>query len=312
MPTSINTATAKHAPRRIQIRQRTWLGLAFLLPCLFLVLIIVLYPTARSFAVGFTEWNGIATPQWTGLENYISMMGDELFLRSVSNSLKLGLISSALSVIVGYLLAEMLFSLGRRLSIFYRTLFFIPVMLPLAAVGVMFRFVYNPTYGILNNFLTLIGLSSLARPWLGDPHLALYSIIVVNVWKTFGLNMMLFFAGLQSVPNDLYESARMDGANRLQEMWHISLPMLRPVTELALVISITFALKTFDLVYVMTQGGPGRATLTIPIWIVENSFRYNKFGYASAIAVVFFIIGFLLILIVRRLVGGRVEEELSL
>lgn len=312
MPFPRDTTASKRPPKHTLFRQRTWLGPLFLLPSLFLVLVIVLYPTARSFAVGFTEWNGISAPQWTGLENYIAMIGDELFLRSVSNSLKLGLISAALSVIVGYLMAEILFSIGRRLSVFYRTLFFIPVMLPLAAVGVMFRFIYNPTYGLLNNFLILIGLSSLTRPWLGDPHLALYSIIVVNIWKTFGLNMMLFFAGLQSVPHDLYESARMDGANRLQEMWYISLPMLRPVTELALVISITFALKTFDLVYVMTQGGPGRATLTIPIWIIENSFRYNKFGYASAIAVVFFVIGFLLVLIVRRLVGASVEEELTL
>ncbi len=297
--------------RRWLLNRRQRLGVFYLAPALLLILLIVVYPTARSFTAGFTEWDGLHPPAWNGLENYRALFSeDELFGLALSNSLKLGLFSAAGSVAIGYTLAELLYTTGRSLGILYRTVYFIPVMLPLAAVGVMFKFIYNPTYGLLNRFLEAVGLSGLTHAWLGEADIALYSIIIVNIWKTFGLNVVLFFAGLQTIPYELYESARIDGASRWQEIRHISLPMLRPVIELALVVSLTFGLKTFDLVYVMTLGGPGRATTTIPIWIVENSFRYNAFGYASAIAVVFFLIGLGLVVLTRWLVSGRAAAAL--
>ncbi|GAB4445749.1 MAG: sugar ABC transporter permease [Anaerolineae bacterium] len=288
--------------RRRQIR----LGVALLAPALFLIILIVIYPTARSFVASVTEWDGLHPPEFNGLANFEKLLfKDELFGLALANSLKLGLISALGSVTIGYMLAELLYTTGATKGVLYRTVYFIPVMLPLAVVGVMFKFIYNPTYGLLNRFLEAVGLSSLTHAWLGEADIVLYSIIAVNIWKTFGLNVVLFFAGLQTIPYELYEAARIDGASRWQEVRHISLPMLRPVLELALVVSLTFGLKTFDLVYVMTMGGPGRATLTVPIWIWENSFRYNSFGYGSAIAVVFFLVGLALVLLTRWLVSGR-------
>jgi len=257
--------------------------------------------------VAFTDWNGFTAPEWNQFENFTDMMSDDIFWLSFWNSIKLALISAAVAVLIGYVLAEIIVSTEGWISVVYRTVLFIPVILPLATVGVMFRFLYNPSYGLLNGLLALVGLEGWQQAWLGDADLALYSVIAVNVWKIFGLNMLLFFAGLQAIPHELYEAARIDGASWWQERLFISIPLLRPVLELALVISLTFSLKTYDLVYVMTSGGPGRATTTIPIWIIENAFRYNAFGYAAAIAVVFFLAGIVLLLAVRRLVGQREE-----
>jgi ABC-type sugar transport system permease subunit len=289
----------------LRARQR-WLGTLFLAPALLVIFLIVIYPTGRSFVASVTEWDGINPPEFNGLENFQELLfEDDLFGLALANSLRLGLISTVGSVVIGYFLAELIYTVGANLGILYRTVYFIPVMLPLAVVGVMFKFIYNPTYGLLNRILEMIGLTGLTHAWLGEADLVLYSIIFVNIWKTFGLNVVLFYAGLQTIPYELYEAARIDGASRWQEIRHISLPMLRPVVELALVVSLTFGLKTFDLVYVMTGGGPGRATLTVPIWIWENSFRYNEFSYGSAIAVVFFVIGLAMVVLTRWLVSGR-------
>ena len=303
----ISTEAHPHTSTSAFRLTRPILGLLLLLPALFVIGTIVLYPTAYSMIVAFTDWNGFTAPEWNQFENFTDMMSDDIFWLSFWNSIKLALISAAVAVLIGYVLAEIIVSTEGWISVVYRTVLFIPVILPLATVGVMFRFLYNPSYGLLNGLLALVGLEGWQQAWLGDADLALYSVIAVNVWKIFGLNMLLFFAGLQAIPHELYEAARIDGVSWWQERLFISIPLLRPVLELALVISLTFSLKTYDLVYVMTSGGPGRATTTIPIWIIENAFRYNAFGYAAAIAVVFFLAGIVLLLAVRRLVGQREE-----
>ncbi|MCZ7542926.1 MAG: sugar ABC transporter permease [Anaerolineae bacterium] len=194
--------------RRRQIR----LGVALLAPALFLIILIVIYPTARSFVASVTEWDGLHPPEFNGLANFEKLLfKDDLFGLALANSLKLGLISALGSVTIGYMLAELLYTTGATKGVLYRTVYFIPVMLPLAVVGVMFKFIYNPTYGLLNRFLEAVGLSSLTHAWLGEANIVLYSIIAVNIWKTFGLNVVLFFAGLQTIPYELYEAARIDG-----------------------------------------------------------------------------------------------------
>ncbi|MDD5659058.1 MAG: sugar ABC transporter permease [Actinomycetota bacterium] len=284
---------------------------SFLMPVILMILVIIFIPMVSSFLTSFTEWNGASKPQITGISNYIDiLLKNKLFFKSLSNSLKLTLISSVLSVTIGYFLAEALITISRkRLSEFYRLVFFIPAMLPLAVVGILFKFIYNPTYGLLNNLLQLLHLNGLTHSWLGEANLAIYSIIAVNIWKTFGLNMIIFYAGLKAIPKELYEAASIDGAGKLKKMFFISIPLLRPVIELAIVISTILGLKTFDIVYVMTGGGPGRATITVPILIVENSFRYNKFGYGAAIGMVLFVVTLLIIYVIRKFIGTKEKIE---
>lgn len=284
---------------------------SFLMPVILIMVVIIFIPMIASFLISFTKWDGANRPQIVGISNYLSMfLKDKLFFKALLNSLKLTLISSIISVTIGYLLAEVLVTVRRtRLNEFYRLVFFIPAMLPLAVVGILFKFIYNPTYGLLNNFLQLLHLNILVHSWLGEANLAIYSIIAVNVWKTFGLNMILFYAGLKAIPATLYEAASIDGAGKLKKMFSISIPLLRPVIELAIVISTILGLKTFDIVYVMTGGGPGRATLTVPIWIVENTFRYNKFGYGAAIGMVLFIVTLLIIYTIRKIIGLKETIE---
>jgi len=291
--------------------ERKLVSWGMLLPVILIMSFIIFIPLTGSFLISFTEWDGAHTPEIVGVSNYIkAILNDDLFYKSILNSFKLALISSAISVVIGYILAEILITIQREmLNRFYRLVMFIPVMLPLAVVGIMFVFIYNPTYGLLNNFLRLLNLGMLAKSWLGDADLAIYSIIFVNIWKTFGLNMLLFYAGLKVIPSSLYESASIDGAGKLRRSFSISIPLLKPVIELAIVISIIFGLKTFDLVYVMTGGGPGRATLTVPIWIVENSFKYNNFGYATAIGMIFFFTIFLIIYAIRKFISLKESIE---
>lgn len=284
---------------------------SFLMPVILMILVIIFIPMISSFLTSFTEWNGASKPQITGISNYIDiLLKNKLFFKALSNSLKLTLISSVVSVTIGYFLAEALATISRkRLSEFYRLVFFIPAMLPLAVVGILFKFIYNPTYGLLNNLLQLLHLNGLTHSWLGEANLAIYSIIAVNIWKTFGLNMIIFYAGLKAIPKELYEAASIDGAGKLKKMFFVSIPLLRPVIELAIVISTILGLKTFDIVYVMTGGGPGRATITVPILIVENSFRYNKFGYGAAIGMVLFIVTLLIIYLIRKVIGTKEKIE---
>jgi multiple sugar transport system permease protein len=189
-----------------------------------------------------------------------------------------------------------------------RTLFYIPVISPLLAIALLFSWLYNPEFGLINFALSKIGIAPLG--WLTDEQLALPSIALMAIWKNAGYNMLIFLAALQNIPRHLYEAATIDGANSSDRFWHITLPLLAPATFFIITISMIGAFQVFGEVYIMTSGGPGYATYTLAYYLWVNAFRFNKMGYASAIAVIMFLLIALVTLVQFRVIGRRVQYDL--
>jgi len=279
------------------------IAILFILPTVILNFVMKVYPTIGSLLVSLTDWDGINRAQLVGLANYVHLLSeDRVFRGALWNSMQLALVSAFLAVAIGYLLAECTIRVGSKVGTIYQAILFVPVMLPLAASGMLWRLLYHSEYGIFNQFLRLISLDFLTQYWLADPRLAMYSIIVVNIWRTFGLNMILIFAALQSIPPALYESATIDGASVIRQMRHISLPLLKPILQVALVFTLSLSFKAIDLVWVMTGGGPGYSTTIVPIWVVKQSFGAGELGYGSAVAIAFFLVVITVVMVIRRLV----------
>lgn len=274
-------------------REKTILGILFILPVCFLVVLFIVYPFLSSFYLSFYKWDGFNPLEFVGLKNFWKILfKDEVFRKALFNTLKLALFSTFFSTLIGLIMADVVFFSSRKIGTALRTIFFTPAIIPLTAVAILWAFIYNPSFGLLNTFLRSIGLQSLTRAWLGETRIALLSVILVSVWKYFGFNMVLYFTGYQMIPTGLFEAAKLDGAGRIQSFFHITFPLLLPITQVVVVLNLVLSLKTFDLVYVMTQGGPGRATITMSMWIVENAFRYYSFGYGAALGVLLFVVVF--------------------
>jgi multiple sugar transport system permease protein len=293
----------------------------FLSPGLLLFLLFVLVPVIAAFYLSFCRYDIIHSPTWIGLKNYARLGRDlanhGVFYRSLRNTAQyaIGTIPIGMALALGLAL---LVNAGLRGVSLYRTSYYLPVVTSLVAISMVWMWLYDPSYGLLNYGLELLarGLSHLAgRPvtlppqaWLGDPGLAMASIVVMSIWRGLGYNMVIYLAGLQGIPEHLYEAAIIDGASRWQRFWAITWPLLRPTTAFILVISVIGASQVFAQVYVMTNGGPNDSTTTIVHQIFQNAFSFMKMGYASAMAFVLFGLIFLLSLITLRVTrGGQVE-----
>ena len=220
-----------------------------------------------------------------GLENYRALADDEVFWRAMLNSIVFVVVRTPLEVSLGFLLALLL---NRRLAArsLMRTLFFVPVVMSLIVVTIIFQRVYEPNTGLLNTFLRGIGLGAWAHPWLGDPATALPAVIAVSVWKNVGFSLVILLAGLQSLPQDVLEAARVDGANAWQLTFRMITPLMRPILALTALLSIIGGLKVFDLIFIMTRGGPTYSTEVLATMLYREAFELNHMGVASAIAVI--------------------------
>jgi ABC-type sugar transport system permease subunit len=262
-------------------------GLAFTAPALVILAAFLLYPIGYSLWLSLHEWDGY-TPQWgpfVGLENYRTLAGDEVFWRATINSIVFVVVRTPLEVALGFLLAILL---NRRLAArsLLRTLFFVPVVMSLIVVTIIFQRVYEPNTGLLNTFLHGIGLGAWAHPWLGDPATALPAVIAVSVWKNVGFSLVILLAGLQSLPRDVVDAARVDGANAWQLTLRVTTPLMRPILALTALLSIIGGLKVFDLIFIMTRGGPTYSTEVLATMLYREAFEQNHMGVASAIAVI--------------------------
>ena len=262
-------------------------GWAFVGPALVVLAAFLLYPIAYSVWLSLHEWEGYS-PQWgpfVGLENYRALASDEVFRRATWNSIVLVVVRTPLEVGLGFLLALLL---NRRLAArsLLRTLFFVPVVMSLIVVTIIFQRVYEPNTGLLNTFLTTIGLGGWAHPWLGDPATALPAVIAVSVWKNVGFSLVILLAGLQGLPQDVLEAARVDGANAWQLTLRMITPLMRPILALTALLSIIGGLKVFDLVFIMTRGGPTYSTEVLATMLYREAFELNHMGVASAIGVI--------------------------
>ena len=280
----------------------------YLLPAFLVYGAFMLFPLIRAAQFSLYDWPGFGPSTFVGLGNYVDLLGDERFLAAIQHALILIIFYSLLPLIVGLVLAAILRRGQVRGLGFFRVAIFMPQVIALVVVAVAWHQIYSPR-GILNDGLTAIGLGHLARGWLGDPTLALPAVGMIGFWLQTGLVMLLLLAGMGRIPGDLFEAARLDGAGPVSEFFAITLPSVRGEITTALVLTIIAALKTFDLVYVTTSGGPGTAT-TVPSYEVYNrAFNLKMVGSASAVAIVLTILVFVINVAISRIGEEKVVRR---
>jgi ABC-type sugar transport system permease subunit len=287
MRLSISTTQAYRRTifRRIPLR-RFGVNITFLLPALLIFTAFVIYPFLTSFYYSLTTWDGLDPAlQFVGLANFQTLLRDSTILNDLKNTLIFAagmmIVQNTISLVLAILLDGML----RRFA-FLRVLFLIPTMLSSLAIGYAWDYIYSPIFGAINVFLRHIGLSSWAQDWLGNPRLALSSIIVTSVWQWVGFSLIIFLAGLQTIPLELYEAATIDGAKSWQRFRHIIFPLIAPSFTINVVLTLIGSMKIFDLIFVMTAGGPGGTTESLVLRVYKEAFTLNHFGYATAIGIV--------------------------
>ncbi|HYU14834.1 MAG TPA: sugar ABC transporter permease [Candidatus Acidoferrum sp.] len=269
--------------------------LVFLIPGLILSTAVVIVPLAMTVGVSFTRWQGVGTPRWIGLENYVRLAHDPSFWASFQHIALLILAMAVIPTLIGLVLATVLFdyvgvAFGNRTASLLRSGFYLPQVLPIAVAGIVWGWILHPSYGALNSLLAVLGLSSLARNWLGDPRYALDSVMGVMVWVQVGYPVVMFMAGLQRVDPELYEAAEVDGATWWQRFTTITVHLLKPEIYVVLVTTTIAALKIFGPIFVLTRGGPGTATLVPSYFAYKEFFEKLNVGYGSAIATVLMIL----------------------
>lgn len=273
----------------------------FISPFYFLFLIFTLYPLLFAFYISFTEWNGINDARWLGLQNYTSLFKDDIFLQTLRNGIIIFIMYVPILLLLALVLAVVLNSSFVRLKGFFRTVYFIPYITSLVAVGFTFRMLFGTEYGYVNELIMGTGLDKV--DWLGSVWGVRITLCILIIWRWLGYNMVIMLAGLQNIPYDLYESARIDGAGPVQSFWKITVPLMMPIIMFTSVLSTigTFQLFAEPLVLTRGSGGPENAITSVIMYLYNQSFSYLKFGYASAIAYIFFILMFVLTLLQIRL-----------
>jgi raffinose/stachyose/melibiose transport system permease protein len=263
----------------------------FVLPGLILYSIFFIYPTLSALFYSFTDWDGL-TPQYNfvGVDNYINIFtNDSIFVKAFGNNLKFMLFvvifQTAFSLVFALYLVK-----NTKTNIFLRALYFFPTILSSVSVAFIWSFVYDPNLGILNTLLEKINLEFLSQNWLGDQDIAIFSIAAVQVWMHTGQMLIIFVAGLQNIPNDLYEVAKIEGASRWQRFRFVTWPLVAPAATIVVAYTTIQSFKAFDLIFAMTRGGPNYATEILATLIYSTAFQSFKFGYASAESVIFMIV----------------------
>jgi multiple sugar transport system permease protein len=290
--------------RHWKVREALW-GYLFLLPNILGFLAFSIFPLLFAIGLSFTRWDLISKPAFIGLGNYEKLfMEDESFRIAVKNTLVFTAMSVPAGTIISLILANVL-NQKIRGTTFYRTAYFLPVVSSSIAIALVWAWVFNPDFGLVNEMLSIFGLPRLK--WLASSTWALPAVVIVSVWRGIGPSTVIFLAGLQGIPEELYDAGKIDGANARQLFRHITIPMLSPTTFFVIVVSIIGSFQVFDLIFMMTQGGPGRASLVLVYYIYQHAFRWFGMGYAASIAVVLFIVIFVLTLIQLRLSGRWVH-----
>lgn len=276
-----------------------------LAPGLLLFAGFIVWPILQTAWRSFFVWDGITPAKWTGLDNYRDILTDRAVLNALEHTVVLAVFNCVLPVAIGLALAISLSRVRARSLTIYRTLLFAPQVLSGVAIGIIWRWLYDPSYGPVNATLRAAGLGALAKPWLGDFKLSLPALGVVGLWATIGFCMVLFLAGVQKIPSSLYDAARVDGANWFAELRAVTLPGLRNELVVAITITLITTLRVFDIVYVTTHGGPGDKTSVPSLLIYLMAFSYGVAGKAAALAVILGLVILAVTLTVNRLGEAR-------
>lgn len=261
-----------------------WIPYFLVAPAFAIFATAILGPIFATFGLSLTDWDGFSTPSFVGFENFSRAFDDKIYMNSYLHAAIYISLTLVLEVALGLLLAGLVSA--KRNTTFYRVAFFTPVMLPLVVISVLWSFLLNPDLGILNRLLGQFGLESWQRIWLGDQSTALLSLSVISGWIYAGFYMAIFYAGFQRIPSTIIESARLDGATEWQLLRKIKIPMVKNLTEVAILLCFTGGIQVFDLVYVLTNGGPYDTTQMPTTYLVRVVFRDQQMGYGSALAVI--------------------------
>ncbi|HEY2094800.1 MAG TPA: sugar ABC transporter permease [Thermoanaerobaculia bacterium] len=265
----------------------------FLAPALLLILIFFFAPVVAGFALSLTDFDlysigDIHNLRFIGLHNYRELMGSGIFWQAFLNTVAFAVIGGPLTVLASLVSALLVNAKLTRWKALFRTIYFAPVVTTLVAVSIVFKYLYHPRFGVINRALGVAGVPAI--DWLGDPHWALFSIIILAIWRQFGYSMIIFIAGLQTIPDELYEAARIDGAGVWRQFRHVTLPMLAPTFLFVGIVTAIGYLQLFAEPYVMTQGGPLNHTLSAVMLMYQQGFKFWRMGYAAAVAFVLFLV----------------------
>lgn len=284
-------------------------AILYILPAFLIVVCMVFLPIVLNLYNSLFRWNSFDLERtFVGLEYYIRLFKDPVFYIALKNNALYAIISLIFQVGLGIIIAAILEDkLIRRFQPFFRTVFFIPSVISIAVVGLLWQLIYNPEIGLVNGALEAIGLSEWTHSWLGDSKTAIYAVVAVSQWQYTGYITMLFLIAMQKIPYEYYEAAMIDGASKIKTFFHITLPQIKEMILVGSVITVIGAFKVFDEVYVMTFGGPGRSTEVLGTMLYRSAFRNDEMGYASTIGTVIFVITLTLSLVQMKI--GKTGKE---
>ena len=302
-------------PNKLQGTQAPWFnlrrqeylaGYLFILPFIFFFLVFTVRPVFFSIWMSFHQWEILMPTQpFIGLDNYRELLNDDLWWIALRNTTYFAIFTVIGNTLVA-LAAALVVVQPIRAQGFYRVLFYAPVLLSVSVVGVLWGWLFNTQFGIINFVLTELGFSPV--PWLADPNLVIPSLSLATIWWGFGFPMLIFLAGLQSIPDHLYDAGKVDGANAWSRFRHITLPLLRPTILFVTVTQFIAHFQVFGQPYIMTDGGPGRSSMTVIMYLYQTAWRYFRMGYGTAMAVALAVIIVIFTLIQFRFFGGRSDR----
>ena len=283
---------------------------SLVLPGLAIMVFSMVVPLGFSFYLSLTNSAGFGEYRHVGLENYLDILGNNpVFWRSLWNTLLLMLATVFVQNPVAFALAAVLAHVSQKLSRVLRTLYFVPAVLSLLIVAKLWVNLFNPTYGMVNKLLRAVGLGSLAVSWLSNPHTAIWAVIWIVLWQGFGWALLFYYAGLMTVPRELEEAARVDGASWFQTYVHVVIPYLYPAIAAVIVIDVISSMRQMDLIFFSTGGGPGTLTQVVTVYLYQKAFASGEYGYGNAISVLFVLIAVGLTLLVQRFLRTAPDER---
>lgn len=291
--------------RELRGGRQKWLVYALVLIPFILFFYILILPLGTSVYYSMCTWKGVGTPKFVLFDNYATLMKDRNFWLVVKNTLVYSLYCTLGQVGIALLISMLLTGKSILLRSFHRAVIFFPVVMAPVVVGFVWKIAYNSDYGFINTLLTAMGMENLIHFWLDDVNIVLTTVSIPVIWQYIGLYMVILLGAITSIPTEVYECAELDGADGIKRSIYITLPMIWDTLKIVIILVASGTMKIYDHIYVLTGGGPGRSSMSMAVYAYQNTFKFGKFGYGSAIAVIILVIALLIGLLVQALMGRR-------
>ncbi len=295
---------------RMIARRNRMIPALFILPSLLFLGIFIYIPLVQNFYNSFFDFSVFSpTKEYVGFSAFEQLFADKVVMTALINNIKYAIISVIFQVAFALVLATILEDkLFRRIAPMLRVIYFIPVMISISVIALLFNFIYNPQMGLLNSFLELIGLGNLTVPWLGNATTSIYAVIAMSQWQSIGFITMLFIVAIQKIPKELYEAANIDGAGKIRQFFSITVPQVKEALFVNMLITITGSMLVFNEPYILTNGGPGTSSMTLSVYMYQQGFFKDNMGYASAVATLIFVVTAIFALIQIKVSGTGKDE----